>query len=588
MNAPATAPAALLRSAVEALPQRRRNRPYQDAALEAFRSSTMARGLLCLATGLGKTHVAAQLPRALGAARTLVLAHREELVQQLADAFAGEGLTVGVEKAERQARGTENVIVASTATLAVSPKRLERLQPDTFDLVIRDEAHHAMARTEMKLWERLGFIDEAGNKIEKPRARLVGLTATPGRSDGETLREVFDGIVFSMSLPDGIRAGFLVPIRAFTVATTAVLDDVAVRGGEYAVGDLEAAVNIDARNGAIFDACSRHAPTLRTLIFGVTVKHAKDIAAFFNERDRPARTVFGDMDADERREAFAWFASTPGAVLTNCQLVDEGTDVPGIECVVMGAPTKSAIRYAQRVGRGTRLAAGAHDIGESIARGKSECLVLDVTDSTVNTARRAFNINDLFNMPKRAKRLAGQNVLEELDRQAEEEQIEEEKAREAQRVATASRAFDLFGAAAAAKERLPASAKLAWTFSNDMFSLTLPGDRRARVHEDALGGWHFDMFGKGEWTRVNRAPVIGPDALEKIVAFIERKARDCLTPRELSLVLRDAKWRSRSDPPTDKQLDAARRMRIPVPDGISRAELSDAISARVAQFRRNR
>jgi superfamily II DNA or RNA helicase len=566
----------------------RKNRPYQVAALDAFRASTLPRGLLCLATGLGKTYVAAQLPDVLRARRVLVLAHREELVQQLARDFEIAG-SVGIEKAERFALGTERVIVASTATLVVSPQRLERLQPDSFDLVIRDEAHHALADSEMKLWRRLGFVDGAGAKTPTPRARLVGLTATPGRSDGEALRDLFDGIVFSMSLPDGIRAGYLVPIRAFTVETTAVLDDVGVRGGEYVLGALADAVDTDARNATVFDACERHAAGLRTLAFGVTVKHAANMAAFFRERGRQAHVVHGEMGADERRQAFAWFASTPGAVLTNCQLVDEGTDLPGIECVVMAAPTRSAIRYAQRVGRGTRVAAGAHDIKASIAAGKSECVVLDVTDSTENVARRAFNIADLFGLPKRKRRLVGEDVLEELDRQEEEERVRDEEERrqhEAQRVRTASRAFDLFAAASDAKEKLPSSSRMMWTFNAGVFSLGLPGKERVRVRDDALGGWWAEHYNGTTWRQLNQTALVGEQAYQRCVLRVEAWVRDRLTERELAAVMRDARWRS--DPPSEKQIEVARKCRIPVPEGTTRGDLSAAIDAFFARARRRR
>lgn len=191
------------------------NRPYQDEAIAALARSPHRRSLLCLATGLGKTRVAAQLPRALGARRVLVLAHRFELIEQLSSAFIAEGNVVGIERAEQHARGDERVIVASTATLSASPERLERLlERAPFDLVIRDEAHHALADSEMRLWTRLGFLDDGGAKTASTHARLIGLTATPGRGDGATLRKLFDGIDYEMGIEAGTRAGWLVPIRA--------------------------------------------------------------------------------------------------------------------------------------------------------------------------------------------------------------------------------------------------------------------------------------------------------------------------------------------------------------------------------------
>lgn len=544
----------------------------------------MRRMLLCLATGTGKTFVAAQLPDALDAKRVLVLAHRDELVRQLAADFSVAG-GVGIEKAEEKAHGTERVIVASTATLAVSPHRLEQLDPDTFDLVIRDEAHHAMSASEVRLWQRLGFLDGHGKKTPTPRARLVGLTATPGRSDGEVLRDLFDGIAYSLSLPDAIRDGWLVPIRAYSIETKTVLDSVTTRGGEYVADDLANTIDVDDRNAAIFDACQRHAPTSRTLIFGVTIKHAASMASFFSARGRPALSVDGTMEMPERRRILKWFAETPSAVLTNCQLIDEGTDVPGIECVANAAPTKSAIRYAQRIGRGTRLARGAHNIQESIALGKSEMILLDITDATGTTSKRAFSVHDLFEMPKR-KPLHGALAHKVAEQQAAEEK-EEETIREARAAETRSTLVALFGAAEQAKTILPPNAAFRWVAADGIgglqLHLRLPDTSRLRCFEDAVGGWHVEHLDPkvagAMWRRI--MPVAaGAGAAHRAILGAEAFVRGRLPASETWLMMDGKKWQKGKA--SDKQVALAKKLGIPVPPGTTKGELAAAIDAHFA------
>jgi ATP-dependent helicase IRC3 len=556
-----------------------RARPYQEAALEAFRASKEKAGILALATGLGKSFCAARLPGVLDARRTLVLAHREELLGQLREAFAraNPAASIGLERAESWALGTEDVIVASTPTLVASGgRRLERLRPDLFDLVILDEAHHGMAPGSVALWQRLGFMDEKKARVPDPPRRLVGLTATPGRTDGESLRDLFGEITFSYSLPDAIRGGWLVPIEAFTVVTDTSLTGVQTRQGEFVSSQLEAAVDTTARNGAVYDAWDRHARGLSTLVFGVTVKHATSLAACFVANGVDARVVHGQLSGEERRAAFSWFKSTPGAVLCNCQLVDEGTDLPGIEAVVMAAPTRSAIRFGQRIGRGTRLAAGAHDIAESVALGKSRCIVLDVTDSMEDAGRRAFGIADLFNLPKR-KVLTGKNVLVELAEQ-EAEAVAEQQALEQERIKTASRSVDLFAAASLAAERLPRWARFSWIAIGDALYLSLPERARLRILEDALGGWRcerWDAVTKA-WARLNPQPTSGEHAFLKTLEAAERWVEVNLGDRS-RLLLRDAGWRGRA--PSEKQLGLARRVGLEVPETATSGELSQMLDA---------
>lgn len=333
-------------------------RPYQLAALDAVAKREHARGIVAMATGTGKTATAAHFPALLGDVPTLFLAHREELIEQMAATVSRvEGHVVGVERAHLRAEPMAKHVVASIPTLAARDgKRLRGLGTDRFGLIVVDECHHATSSTYLSVMGHFGLLErglkvidgkqrETWLKTPMPRVPLIGLTATPGRGDGVGLHNIVDGITFQYGLKQAIADGWLVPIRAFTVKTDVVLDDVHMRAGDYAEKELASKVATDARNATIFDAHQREARDLKTLVFCVDVAHAEQVAEHFSTRGVEARSISGRMDLDERRSAFEWFHGTPGAVLTNCAIVTEGVDIPSVECVVTARPTKSATLF---------------------------------------------------------------------------------------------------------------------------------------------------------------------------------------------------------------------------------------------------
>ena len=347
-------------------------RDYQTECLEAILAryrDGVRRQVVCLPTGTGKTVIFASFPGFFKMRkRMLVLAHREELLEQARDKVtdANPNLRVAIEQAARKADDNADVVVASVATLGRrNTKRLERLDPDQFYLLVVDEAHHATAETYRRVLDHFGALTSDTRKL------LVGFTATPKRGDNQGLSAVFQEIVFSRSLPEMIETGYLSPVAAYRVETDVDLSRVRARLGDFATGQLSAAVNIDERNEIVIDVFRKHLSDRRTLIFCVDVAHAEDLAAAFRRAGIEAAAVTGKTPGEARRATLDAFSRGATQVLTNCMVLTEGYDESAIAGIILARPTKSSLLYTQMIGRGTRLHPG-----------KDNVTIIDIVDVT--------------------------------------------------------------------------------------------------------------------------------------------------------------------------------------------------------------
>lgn len=299
-------------------------RPYQEEAIAALPESGAV--LERLATGLGKTVIFSNIPRQ---GRMLCLSHREELVRQPAKYF---DCCVGFERAEERSNG-EEVVLASVQSLV---RRLDRFRPDDFDIIVTDEAHHAAAKTYRKIYDYF-----------RPRLH-VGFTATPNRGDKVRLDDIYSDIVYDRDLVWGIKNGYLSDIFCQRADIGYDLRGVATRLGDYAPGELDQAVNIDACNKAIAEVYRDYAVG-QTVIFATSVSHAEAIA------DLIPGAVVVSAKTKNRAEIIADFTARKIPCLVNCMIFTEGTDIPLIETVIIARPTKNDALYTQMVGRGLRL-----------------------------------------------------------------------------------------------------------------------------------------------------------------------------------------------------------------------------------------
>lgn len=348
-------------------------RPYQVEAVAAVRGQ-LARVLstmLVACTGSGKTVVLADLSRfcVTGSlfgmpGRVLILVHRDELVRQTRRKCEAVGLHADVEKGKERAGTHARVVIASVQSLR--GKRLARWARDHFALVIVDECHHAAAKSYTDVLEY--FI-----------AKVVGVTATPKRTDGKELGDVFETVAYTYDIRRAIAEQFLVPIVARRIVVESVdLGAIRQQGGDLAQEALAEAMETERALRGVAVPLLEQARDRSTIVFCVSVKQAQDLAEVMNNyRPGCARAVWGDMDDAIRERTLAAHADGEFQFMTNCNLLEEGYDSPRASCVAMAAPTLSWGRYVQRGGRGLRLLGITY--AESCANGKRDCLILDFT-----------------------------------------------------------------------------------------------------------------------------------------------------------------------------------------------------------------
>jgi superfamily II DNA or RNA helicase len=324
-------------------------RGYQQEALSAIRQGfeTRQRLLAVLPTGAGKTilfaHLAASVP-----GRTLVLAHREELLTQAADKIErATGLVAEIEKADQRASMSAPVVVASVQTMI---GRASRWPVDHFSLVVVDEAHHALADSYQGILSRF-----------HGHAKVLGVTATPDRGDKRNLGKYFEEIAYEVGLTRLIKDGYLSRIVVKRLPVGIDLRDVKRTAGDYSaqgVGDA-----IEPKLSHVADAIAGEAWDRKTIVFLPLVKTARDFAEMLRARRLDARAVAGEDKPDHRAGVLDWFAkSGSGSVLCNAMLLTEGFDQPDVDCVVCLRPTQVRALFVQMVGRGTRVHPGKNNL----------------------------------------------------------------------------------------------------------------------------------------------------------------------------------------------------------------------------------
>lgn len=358
-------------------------RPYQEECIRAIEARPPGAYLIQMATGLGKTVTFAHIPRR---GRMLILSHREELVKQPLKYF---DCPAGVEMAQETAPRDAEVVSASVQSLA---RRLDRFGRDDFDVIVCDEAHHAAAKTYRAIFSHF-----------RPRL-LLGFTATPNREDSVRLDDVFQDIIFQKDLRWGIQNGYLSNIYCLRASIGYDLRGVHTRGGDYAPGELEEAM--DGTADAIAQAY-RELGKGATLIFAVSVRHAQEIAA----KIPGAAVVTGETK--NRAAIIEAFTRREIPCLVNCMVFTEGTDIPLVETVIIARPTKSDSLYAQMVGRGLRLSPGKDKLhlidcvgvtGKASLCTAPSLLGIDLKD--IPEKRREKIEGMLFELPDKAIRAA--------------------------------------------------------------------------------------------------------------------------------------------------------------------------------------
>lgn len=273
----------------------------------------------------------------------LILAHRGELLDQAADKIEkATGLGCATEKAEQTCIGSWFRIVVGSVQSMMREKRLERFTEDFFNTIIIDEAHHCISDSYQRV---LGHF---------PKARVLGVTATPDRGDMKNLGNVFESLAYEYTLPRAIKEGYLSPIKAITIPLKVDLSGVGVQSGDFKLGDLGTA--LDPYLHGIAEEMKKYCMGRKTVVFLPLVKTSKKFRDILNENGFRAAEVNGD--SRDRAEVLQDFESGRYNVLCNSMLLTEGWDCPSVDCIAVLRPTKIRSLYCQMVGRGTRLAPG--------------------------------------------------------------------------------------------------------------------------------------------------------------------------------------------------------------------------------------
>lgn len=371
--------------------------PFQEEILDALSAEREVRNkrkhLVVAATGTGKTMVAAfDYRRWSGNDRTslLFIAHREEILRQalgtyrgvLRDQNFGDVLVSGSDPEQK-----EHLFCSIQS---YNSRELWRVDPRKYDYIVIDEFHHAAAPSYRRLLEHV-----------QPRV-LLGLTATPERSDGLDILAWFDGESSAeIRLPDAINRKLLSPFQYFGVADSEDLSGLRWQRGGYRVEDLDNVfTGNDVRAGLVLKKLQEivlDPRNARCLGFCVSVAHAEFMASFFNHHGIPALSLSAQSSDDERWSARDRLVSREVNVVFVVDLYNEGIDIPEVDTVLFLRPTESLTVYLQQLGRGLRL----HE--------DKECLtVLDF----IGAHRREFRFSSRF-------RALSTNPTGKLDREIE-------------------------------------------------------------------------------------------------------------------------------------------------------------------------
>lgn len=557
-------------STTTAAPMRLQLRDYQLDALDrvaAAHERGVYRQLGVAATGLGKTVVFCALAERMRV-RTLVLAHRDELVEQAAAKVTEvwPDARVGVVKAKRNELHGTDVVVASVQTLAREKRRAQlptvrwaeheqaaALFGEPFGLVVTDEAHHATATSYQAIYDHLGVGKEGG-------PLHLGVTATPDRGDGTGLDGTYDEVVFSFDILWGIRAGYLSDLRGQVVELAGFnLGDVRTRQGDYDQGQAGRLMEAAGAQHLVVQAHQRYAPGRKTLVFTPTVELARLTHEEFQRAGVPSGYVHAGTPLDERRSMLAAFSSGALQVVSNCGVLTEGYDEPSVSCIVVARPTKSRGLYVQMVGRGTRRHPD-----------KTDCLVLDVTG--VSKDHSLLTIPSLFGVEGEQAARDGSRPISEVLADHEQQLVRQGLLR--------AEDVELFAQVRAegvawveVHERGAERKQYVRPLSGDLPTVVLA---QTRPSED---DWNAGLLMRDGSKRalimhvpLELAQGVAEDYVHKVGGGIRRH-----------LVTTDAPWRER--PATRKQLALAKRLGIVVERKATAGEVSEQIDAHKARQR---
>lgn len=306
-------------------------------------------------TGTGKTYlltaVIDSFVRANPKAKVWIVAHRRELVSQIDET---------VRKFHSYSSATSSLL---SSVKAMSIQWLMRHYDEIEEepgLIVIDEAHHALAKTYKEMWERF------------PKAKFLGLTATPCRLNGKGFTDLFDVLVQSWGVPEFISKGRLATYDFVSIksdgVTQRLIDSLQKRGadGDYQNKEMDMLLNKKPSIERLYRSLEEYGKDRKGIVYAINISHAQKITKLYQEHGVKAIAIDSKTPAAERQQDIEAFKKGDIQVLVNVDIFSEGFDCPDVEFVQLARPTLSFAKYLQMVGRGLR-----------VAKGKKNCVIID-------------------------------------------------------------------------------------------------------------------------------------------------------------------------------------------------------------------
>ncbi|MFS0724674.1 DEAD/DEAH box helicase family protein [Paenibacillus sp. 1P07SE] len=331
-------------------------RPAQQAALEELERTLdeeYTRAMVVMATGLGKTYLAGFFGQRFK--RILFIAHREEILHQAQRSFQHvmPERSCGIYNGQQKEGEADNVF-ASIYTLGRKRHR-EAFAPDSFDLIVVDEFHHAAAASYQSVMDYF-----------RPQF-LLGITATPDRMDGKDVYAICDGnVAYQIRFIDAIRRGWLSPFQYYGIFDETDYTQIRWMGTRYDDEQLAAVQLRESQAEQIFRAWERHKQT-RTIGFCSSIRQANFLASYFEEQGVRSLSLHSGTVGITRQEAIRQLAEGELEVIFTVDLFNEGVDIPSVDTLLFVRPTESLTVFTQQIGRGLRL-----------ADSKTHCVIIDL------------------------------------------------------------------------------------------------------------------------------------------------------------------------------------------------------------------
>ena len=306
-------------------------------------------------TGTGKTYlltaVIDSFVRANPNAKVWIVAHRRELVSQIDET---------VRKFHSYSSATSSLL-ASVKAMSIQwlMRHYDEIEEEPGMIVI-DEAHHALAKTYKEMWERF------------PKAKFLGLTATPCRLNGKGFTDLFDVLVQSWGVPEFISKGRLATYDFVSIksdgVTQQLIDSLQKRGadGDYQNKEMDMLLNKKPSIERLYRSLEEFGKDRKGIVYAINISHAQKIARLYQEHGVKAIAIDSKTPPSERQQAIEAFKKGDIQVLVNVDIFSEGFDCPDVEFVQLARPTMSLAKYLQMVGRGLR-----------VAKGKKNCVIID-------------------------------------------------------------------------------------------------------------------------------------------------------------------------------------------------------------------